>query len=311
METTEKPTQNLSSIEGPSFLLNLPTSFDTKVKNNIWMQQSKDEDLIVDKEYALAQWTDLYNVLAANSLVTILPTPKDCKLQDLVFVANLGIVLNKDTVVISNFSSEPRVGETEVGKKYFELAGYENVIVCPFKFEGEADLKHLRDNIFIGGYGMRTDIKAFEWMEKEFGIKIIKLKMSSEELYHFDCSCFPVSDKIIMLCKEIYTQDEIEEVENYCEIIDIPLKMAHCGITNNVRVHNFILNSSDIYDIDPIIEKDDYMLEREKNQLLEDICNDLGMEPIFINLSEFMKGGALLSCCVMHLNRFSYNIDLV
>jgi len=311
MTETNNKIPNLTSIEGPSFMLNLPTSFNTKVPNNIWMQQANPEDLIVDSDIAIAQWMDLYNIMSANSLVTILPTPKNCQLQDLVFVANMGIVLDENTVIISNFASEPRVGETEVGKKYFELAGYENVIVCPFKFEGEADLKHLRDNIYIGGYGMRTDIKAFEWMEEQFGIKIIKLKMTSEELYHFDCSCFPLTENKIMLCDEIYTEAELNEVTQYCEIISVPLKMAHCGITNSVRMHNFILNSSDFFDLDPVLDKEDYLLEREKISDISRICNELGLEPVFINLSEFMKGGALLSCCVMHLNRFSTKIELV
>ena len=50
------------------------------------------------------------------------------------------------------------------------------VHMCPFKWEGEADLKYLYDNVYIGGYGIRSDIKAYEWMEEKFDMKIIKLK---------------------------------------------------------------------------------------------------------------------------------------
>lgn len=311
MEQTKTKIPNLTSVESPSFMLNLPTSFNTKVPNNIWMQQAKPEDLVVDSDVAIAQWTDLYNVLTANGLVTILPTPYDCELQDLVFVANLGIVLDEENVIISNFTSEPRMGETEVGKKFFELCGYKNVAVCPYKFEGWADLKHLKDNIYVGGYGMRTELAAFEWMEKVFGIKIIKIKMSKEELYHFDCMYMNLTEEIVMLCKEICSEEEITELSRYCEIIDIPLKMCECGITNSIRLHSYIVNASDIHDLDPVLDKEDYQLERAKNQLLEDICNDLGMECVFINLSEFLKGGALLSCLCLPLNNFSHKIELV
>lgn len=299
---------NLSSVESPSFFLNFPSSFGTQVKNNIWMQ---DTDEPVDKEVALSQWTDLYNFLSANGVVAIIPTPKNCTLQDLVFVANLGIIINDETVIISNFTSQPRLGETKVGMDYFNLAGYKNVIECPFKFEGEADLKHIRDNIYIGGYGMRSDIKAYEWMEQNFDMKIIKVKMTQDKLYHLDCSIFPLTSNAIMMCKEIYTQQEIEEIEKIVTIVDVPLEQAECGITNNVRIHNLILNSSDLHDLDPIGEKEFYQLERKKNQLLEDICDEYALEVTYVNLSEFMKGGALLSCCVLHANRFSYSVDLL
>ena len=65
--------------------------------------------------------------MAANSIVQILPTPKDCTLQDLVFVANLGIVLHhikdRNVVIISNFTSIPRLGETQVGVNFLKLQG--------------------------------------------------------------------------------------------------------------------------------------------------------------------------------------------
>lgn len=298
----------LTNLESPSFLLNFPTSFSTKDKNNVWM---KEDDVEPDMNVAIAQWTDLYSVLSSNGMVTLLPTPHNCDLQDLVFVANLGVVVNEDTIIISNFTSEPRHGETKVGMDYFKIAGFKNVIECPFKFEGEADLKHIKDNIWIGGYGLRSDIKAYEWMEENFDMKIIKVKMTNEKCYHFDCLCFPITSDIVMICEELLTRKEIDEIRKVANIINVPLKYAENGCTNNVRIHNFIINASDITDIDPIEFPDDYKLEREKNQFLEDIAISLGMEMVFVNLSEFTLGGAMLSCCVLHLNRFSYQIDLV
>lgn len=303
---------NLVKLNSPSFVLNFPSSFDTTNRNNVWMETMSEEDIQVDKEGALAQWTDLYNIISANGLVTVLPTPADCKLQDLVFVANLGIVVDEDTIIISNYTSEPRLGEAQVGLDYFKLAGFKNVVQCPYKFEGEADLKHIRDNIYIGGYGIRTDIRAYEWMEENFDMYIIKVEMKSPKLYHFDCLCFPLTKNTILLCESECADYELEEIkQNGIEIIDVPLKYAECGVTNNVRLHNYVLNSSDFYDLDPELDGEDYVLEREKNQWLEDTLADYGMEPVFVNLSEFTKGGAMLSCCVMHMNRFSYNVELV
>lgn len=305
---------NASTLDVPSFLLNAPFGFSIKDPNNVWMKEAIKEDpsLQLNKKNAMLQWLDLYNYLAAGSLVYIQPSLQG--LQDQVFTANLGIVLNhleeKDKVIISNFTSEPRYGETPVSVQFFESMGYK-ALVCPFKFEGEADLKHIKDNIYIGGYGIRSDIRAYEWMEENFDMKIIKVKMNNEYLYHLDCSIFPLTKDELLIADKIYSPAEIKEISKYININSVEEDDCLNGITNCIRFHNSIINASYISEIDRKKDKDEYEWELAKNRTLEDICSDLGLEPVFVNLSEFMKGGALLSCLVMHLNRQSYNIDTI
>ena len=65
------------------------------------------------------------------ALLELLPSEtasvKDAALQDQVFVANLGIVLEhgdfSNTVIVSNFTSEPRRGESQVGLEFFGSMG--------------------------------------------------------------------------------------------------------------------------------------------------------------------------------------------
>jgi len=40
---------------------------------------------------------------------------------------------------------------------------------------------------------------------------------------------------------------------------------------------------------------------------MEKMCYELGLEPVFFNISEYTKSGAALSCMVMHLNRVDQN----
>jgi hypothetical protein len=54
-----------------------------------------------------------------------------------------------------------------------------------------------------------------------------------------------------------------------------------------------------------------YQLEKNKIDSLEKICSNEGLEPIIFNLSEYMKSGAMLSCCVMHLNYVDYTKSLI
>jgi len=299
-----------SQLPIPAFVMNFPFTLDTAVPNNIWMQDLEEEALKINKGNAYRQFLDLYQFVAGNGLVCNLPAKGNY--QDLVYVANLGIYLphikDSNNIIMANFTSEPRQGEEEVGKPFFELMDYK-VHMCPFKWEGEADLKYLYDNVYIGGYGIRSDIKAYEWMEKEFDMKIIKLEMVDEYLYHLDCSIFPLTINKTLVCTELFNENELAELSQYTNIINVEVDDALNGITNSVRLGNMILCASNISELTRADEN--YDAERHKIESLEKICFNEGLEPVFFNLSEYMKSGAMLSCMMMHLNYVDYTKSLL
>jgi len=139
-----RPWRNPTQLERPAFLLNFPFSYSTERPNNPWMQDLSTDRRQPDFKRAAVQFLELYRALSAEALVYLLPTPRDAELQDLMYTANLGIVLDhapgRNTVVISNFTSEPRRDEAEIGIEFFRSMGYE-VHVPETKFEGEAELK--------------------------------------------------------------------------------------------------------------------------------------------------------------------------
>ena len=290
-----------SQLPIPAFVMNFPFTLDTAVPNNIWMQEMEEEALKINKGNAYRQFLDLYQFVAGNSLVYTLPSTGN--FQDLVYVANMGIYLphikDSNNIVLSNFTSEPRQGEEEVGKPFFESMGYE-VHMCPFKWEGEADLKYLYDNVYIGGYGQRSDIEAFEWMEEKFDMNIIKIEMVDEYLYHLDCSIFPLTNDKTLICTELYTPEELALISQYTNIIDISIDDTLNGIANSARLGNMILCASNISEMTRADEN--YEAEKHKINTLEKICFNEGLEPVFFNISEYMKSGAMLSCMIMHLN---------
>jgi N-dimethylarginine dimethylaminohydrolase len=299
-----------SQLPIPAFVMNFPFTLDTAVPNNVWMQELEEEALKINKGNAYRQFLDLYQFVAGNGLVCNLPAKGNY--QDLVYVANLGIYLphikDSNNIIMSNFTSEPRQGEEEVGKPFFELMDYK-VHMCPFKWEGEADLKYLYDNVYIGGYGIRSDIKAYEWMEKEFDMKIIKLEMVDEYLYHLDCSIFPLTMDKTLVCTELFNEEELAELSQYTNIVNVEVDDALNGITNSVRLGNMILCASNISEMTRADEN--YDAEKHKIESLEKICFNEGLEPVFFNLSEYMKSGAMLSCMMMHLNYVDYTKSLL
>lgn len=306
--TIMKETPSQLSLQ--SYLLNFPFSLSTEDPNNIWMQELTDDELQINRPKAYKQFMDLYNFMAGSSLVYLLPS--EGNLQDQVYVANLGLQLphieDNNIILLSNFTSDPRKGEEKVGEKFFKQMGYETHI-SPFKWEGEADIKHLYDNVYVGGYGIRSNIKSYEWMEDNFDMNIIKVAMTDEYLYHLDCSMFPLNTQKTLVCTELYDLQEIAQIEQHTEIIDIEVDDALSGITNSVKMGNMILCASNISEL----KKSDELYQSEKHKIntLEKLCSNEGMEPIIFNISEYMKSGALLSCMVMHLNRVDHSKTLV
>lgn len=299
----------ISKMNLPVFLMAPPFSLNTNVKNNVWMEEMSSEELKINDKKAMKQFIDLYSFISAQALVYQLPSDTSPLLQDQVYVANLGIILSDDTntAVISSYTSEVRRSETPVGESFFDLLGF-NTIICPFMFEGEAELKHLYDNIYIGGYGMRSDIKAYEWMEENCGIKVIKVQEQDPYLYHLDCSIFPLDKENTLVYCDAFSEQEIKEIEKITNIIDIDEDGAYNGLTNSVRVNQYVLNASNINDLKA--GTDDYITELKKNQMLERICAKYALQPVHFNLSEYMKSGAMLSCMIMHINRASYSVRI-
>jgi N-dimethylarginine dimethylaminohydrolase len=304
--------RNPTQLERPAFLLNAPFSYSTDHANNVWMEELDADARCPDMRRALSQFLELYNFMAGEGLVYVLPTPRLDGLQDLVFTANLGIVLthlsDRSPVVVSNFASEPRRGETEVGVRFFESGGYETHI-APHKFEGEAELKHLHDNVYVGGYGQRSEPDTYDWMADTFDMDIVKVREKDPYLYHLDCTLFPITQTDTLVCTEMFEPAELAELESRTNIIDVSYNEAFAGICNSVRLASTVLNSSHIHQLK--VGTEDYALEVAKNRKLEDIAAEHALEVSYFNLSEYHKGGALLSCMVMHLNRYSYAFRLL
>jgi N-dimethylarginine dimethylaminohydrolase len=305
-------TETAKQLERPAYLLCPPFTYATSVANNVWMEEMEADRREPDPARAMAQFLELYRFLAAEALVYLLAAPSGADLQDLVFTANLGVVLEHPagpgTVVVSNFTSEPRRGETEVGVRFFEQMGYD-VHVAPRKFEGDAELKHLHDNVYAGGYGIRSERETYDWMEEAFEMKVVKLRESDSYLYHLDCTVFPLTREDTLVCTKLFEKEEVAELERHTNVIDVTPEECYSGICNSVRLGNVILNSSHIHELKA--GTDDYREEVAKNRKLEDIAVDHAFEVAYFNLSEYHKGGALLSCMVMHLNRHSYAFRLV
>lgn len=313
-ENLERP-DTPSDLEIPSFLVNFPSTMDNRVANNIWIKELKGKDKKVDIQKAESQWFAIYNFLAANSLVYVLPSAGN--LQDLVWVSNVGMViphLKRPTLLLAKFTSPPRKKEPDVARDFFEIWNKwgikkYDISTCLYRWEGQAEIEWLHDNIYVGGYGERTEIKAYHWMSAKYDMSIIPVKQTSKKLYHNDCTIFNVAPFKTMVCTEVYDKKEIEEIGKYTEIIPVTEKQANNGITNCIRCRNVLLCGSDL----PTLKRNDpeYKDARDMVDRLTDISVENGMEPKFFNISEATKAGACVSCMSMNLSWSDYKKSIL
>jgi len=290
-----------SKLPFPVLVLCPPTYVSTKIRNNAWMDEKISGNLDIDNQKFMGQWYNLYQLLTANALVYLIP-PK-VGLQDQTYVNSfvyLPHYTKRDTIVLSNFTAEGRAGEEIEAGNFLEKLGYD-VVKSPYKFEGFPELKYSgKDNIYYGGYNLRSDIKTHKWIEKEYGAKIIKLKGTDPYLYHLDCSILVLNKDNVMMCTEVYTKKEIKEVEKIANIHSVSFDSACQGICNSIKLGDFIINASSLDYMKPSDKY--YDAEVKKNDEIETICDKVGLELVYVDMSEAMKSGALCSCFAAPLN---------
>lgn len=289
----------------PSYLMCKPYTLSVKEKINVWMKDA-DQQEPVDYDLLFAQWQGVYSYLASQSDVWQLPPWGS--FQDQIYVSNVAMVMPHldNMCVLANFKAVPRRGEEDVAEAFFRLMKFD---ICrpPVFWEGAAETKWLHDNVYIGGWGQRSDKRAYDWMEKHLDMDIIRVHMTDERLYHLDCSVFPLNGEKTIVCTSVYTPEEIKAIEAETEIVSVSKKCAYSAITNLVRVGTTLCAGSAIGSMS---EKDkEYADEKKYIDTLTKIATDNGLGVSLFNISEACKSGAALSCMVLHMNIPSFGKD--
>lgn len=300
---------SIRNLSYPAILMNLPLSLSTDEPNNRLMRELGAVNRQLDRRKAISQFMELYRFLSHRAVVYLLPSTPH--LQDQPYVANIGAVLPHlpyEAVVVSRFRSLPRIGESDVAFKFFQLLNfhvYRPPALCdrnePLYFEGEADLMHVRGNLYIGAHGLRTSHNALRWFASSFAMRIIEYPIVDEYLYHLDCCVLLLDAETIVLCRQHTDPHALRAIEKECHVENVTRENVRSGLTNSIVVGKHLLCDSPISEIAKTHSY--YPSERAKIARLEKLCARHGLEPAIFNLSEFLKSGAALSCLIMRLNR--------
>lgn len=291
-----------AAMESPAFLVAPPLSMAADVPNNVYMTKMSDQERAVDRHKAIRQFASFVEELSRDgALVYSLPSP--LPLQDQPYTSNVGIVLphRPDTAIVANFSSAPRRGEEKVAGPFLEALGY-NVVYPSAVFEGEADMKFLGGNTYACAYGMRTSREFADWFAEAYEADVIPVEVTDPHLYHLDCLLLPLPGGRLGVCAERLDSTVLKRLEADYDVIDVPLS-APVGALNCVVSGKRLLSNWALTDDESHSTKEAQLARIGQVERLAEFA---GLEPVFLDMSEFLKSGAALSCMAMHLNRRNY-----
>lgn len=273
------------------FVMCPPKYLSTAISNNVFMKGQK-----VDVKRAMRQYDRIIRAIRAFGVAVLeIPPAKGC--QDQTYVANIGVAIDgaDPCIVLARYKADGRSCEEEPARKFFQEQGYK-VIQPPagMCFEGEADFKHWKDNVYFGGWGKFTDRAALDWIAQQTGCEVIPIRETSDELYHFDCSFAALDAENALVNRAGMDAASFKEIAKRMNVVEVPPEVMSTGVTNVVQIpgKRILLSGMFFPEMAKYRKSMEWMLET---------CDKLGYSVWFMDIDEPDKSGADISCMVMHL----------
>lgn len=240
---------------------------------NPWMK----EDTNYDKELAMRQWTELYNLylsLVPDHINSVKPKEG---LLELCFFGD-SVFTYKNKAVFSRFATEERYDETAyVIEKITELGFEGHRVPEDVLYEGSGETLLWKNKILVG-YGQRSNGKIKNYLAETLDAEVIGLKLIDPKYYHLDTALFPVSDNLIAYYKDAFSEDSIHILENLdCELLEVSKESAESFALNSIALNDHIIVH---YEAKKFIKR----------------LKDRGFIVKTVDVSEFIKFGGGLKC---------------
>lgn len=339
----DNPPYSLQDYQGPQFIMCPPFGMSNGIANNEWMNE---EDDGVERFIAHEEWLKLYKDLSSIGMVYLTPTHPKLQDQVYISNGIWVPFNSNKYCLMPNFRVEGRKenadlnipGENAVNGPFMKMLGYKTVYLPdeidgePCYFEGSADIKMINCEdehgvVYVCGTGIRTSENAARWIENWLNEidedpnshhKVISYPQHDPMTYHLDCSVEPASNTHTVVyypidpdTGKVYedVQEAIDEISKYTTIIPLnDIDVARAGACNFVRAGQFIFINSDIQMLEGVEEfKEDYEIERRKLEYIQkNVCEPLGLDMNVYCMSEMIKSGACLSCCVADVRGWDF-----
>ena len=255
-----------------------PDFYGIEYEINPWMKRSRQSDPVQSRE----QWDALHSRLVTLGADVRLMEPVK-GLPDLVFTANAGLVW-QGKVFLPRFRYKARQGETPVDRTWFEQSGFE-IIMLPavWYFEGAGDALFCGDTLY-GGYLIRSDAGAMQWIATQIGCRVIPLQLVDEYYYHLDTCFCPLSDHEAIYFPEAFDDYAQRSLQQY---------IADLIVVRPEEAVRFACNA--------VVIGKDVVLNTQCPQLERDL-QERGYTPHATELDEFIKSGGSAKCLTLKVS---------
>lgn len=268
----------MPSFATPTILMCPPDFYGIEYEINPWMSRSRKSN----DELARRQWHDLHALLSRlGADIRLMPAVP--RLPDLVFTANAGLVW-REIVFVARFRHPARQPETTIDEAWFRAAGFETRN-CPegWDFEGAGDALFCGETLY-GGYLIRSDASALQWLGNQIGCRVIPLQLVDERYYHLDTCFCPLS-----ATEAIYYPPAFDDYARQALVESVPTLVA----VDSAEAARFACNA--------VVIGRDVVLNTGCSRLAEDLAG-LGYRSHSTDLGEFIKAGGSAKCLTLRLD---------
>lgn len=230
-----------------NLLMVRPIGFRVEYAINPYMKDTAGRLQQVNYDLALQEWEALRGKF----------TELGCKVEviegdpafpDMVFCANQTFPFlskkGKPSILLSRMRSEHRRGEVKHFRAWAEEKNFELFEMTDFDFEGCGDaIWNYETGELFGGYGFRTQPKAYDLLEKSIDGPLIRLELTDPCFYHMD-TCFSIlNGDTVAIVKEAFTENSLALIDSrFKNVIEVDREEA----VNNFAANCLSLNGRDI-----------------------------------------------------------------
>lgn len=285
---------DLDKREEPSkVLMCTPEAFDVVDVKNVHMHGMAG---LIDRNRAKKQWADIRQIylklINENKLLEYIELAGEENCEDMVFAANQSFPWmsrnGEKLVIMSKMRHASRQREVPFFSKLYESLGYQILnLQRTDLFEGMGDaIPHPNRYLIYGGYGHRTDIRAYEEISDILNVPVIPLELVNDKFYHLDTCFLPVDEETVLLFQGAFSHSGLTAIKKmFRNVIDVPEKEAAENFALNAHIFSYKERKSAI-----IHEGSPYTTAKLKEK---------GFGVFEVNTSEFMKSGGSVFCMKM------------
>lgn len=255
-----------------------PTYFDVEYSINPWMNPNKP----ISRELAMAQWQVLVDLVVSlgHRVDVIEPLPG---LPDMVFAAN-GAAVVAHRALVARFRYPQRAKEASAYLEWFRAGGYAEVRQAEHTSEGQGDFLLVGDRV-LAGHGFRTVRAAHIEAAQLLGLPVVGLTLIDPHFYHLD-TALAVLDK--------------------AEIMYYPRAFSPASLAVLRKLYPDAILAGDadaaVLGLNAVSDGRHVIMPEAAIRLITEL-RKRGYEPIGVDLSELLKAGGGIKCCMLELTR--------